>query len=378
MSWLAIIPLFITPADTPSATTHESVLAPRIEPLAATKELAATNTPKSVWRVEESGAATHWQSTMVCPTNARSFQRKDLVPFDGYGLDVGCNFGRTAGDAAITLYLTRRQGQSSLNDHFVSSQEALKQRLPDAKIVAGDVPMPKGLTFTGALYELSDGTRTGVWVADVSGWTFKFRATYVAGNQTEVLDAMSELTDRTRTTAGTHLAACAAAPAVERAGTQITDKDRLGALSLFGALDAVGNDDKAKTKSAEQWCVEDPAGDREVPMLFWRNIANVGNAGAVDRMSLMTVGEPPILLSEGNPAANLLEEKAKDEPLIHQLTTKKADTTFIFAFYSGRPGAATLAPLVKDLALGKKGAIVSYTEGTNTITLPAGGEKPGS
>jgi hypothetical protein len=375
MSWLAVIPLFITPADTPSTTAHEGAFKSRIEQ-STTIELAANETPKSVWRVDASGMATHWQSAMICPTAVRSFQRKDLVPFDGFGLDVGCNFIAADGNAVISLYMTRRKGQS-LNDNFVSAQDALKQRLPEAKSMSGDVPAPKGLTFTGALYELGDGTRTGVWVTDVSGWTFKFRATYVAGSQTEVLDTMSELTDRTRSTAGTHLAACAAAPAAERPGTQITDQDRLGALSLIGALGAVG-DDKPKTKITEQWCVEEPAGDREVPMLFWRNIANTGNIGAVDRMSLMTVGEPPILLSEGNPAASLLDEKAKGGPVIHQLTTKKADTTFIFAFYSGRPSATTLAPLVKDLALGKKGAIVSFTEGTNTITLPMGDPKPGS
>ena len=117
-------------------------------------------------------------------------------------------------------------------------------------------------------------------------------------------------------------------------------------------------------------------------MLFWRNIASTGEDGPVDRMSLMTMGEPPILLSEANPLASDIddEDKAKGGPLIHQLVMRKGDTTYIFAFYTGRPGAAVLAPLVKDLALGKKGAIASFTGGgTNTITLPAGGNpKPGS
>lgn len=378
MSWLAFVPLFIAPADVPPATAHERVLAPRILPLGATKELAAGDTPKSVWRVDSSDNATHWQSTMNCPVTMKSFQRKDLIPFDGYGLDVGCTFDRPTGDAVITVYLTRRTG-SSFAETFTSAQEALKQRLPEAKLIAGDVPMPKGQTFTGALYELGDGARTGVWVADVSGWTLKFRATYVPNVQTEVLDAMSELSDKARATAGTHLAACAAAPAVQRNGTEITDKDRLMGLSIVGAVSAIDDGDKAPAKISEQWCVEDPAGDREIPMLFWRNIANKDAAGAMDRMSFMTVSEPPILFSEANPFASEVDDKSKaDKVIVHQLTLIQNDTTYIFAFFSGRPAAATIAPLAKDLVLNKKAPIASYTKGTNTITIPMAKAKPES
>jgi len=102
MSWLVVVPLFITPADTPSAAAHEKALAPRLE------QLADANIQKSVWRVEPSGA-THWQSTMVCPAKVRGLVRDKLVPFDGYGFDVGCNFSSSSGEVSVTLYLTRRR-----------------------------------------------------------------------------------------------------------------------------------------------------------------------------------------------------------------------------------------------------------------------------
>lgn len=136
---------------------------------------ASTETPKSIWRVDGADNATHLQSTLPCPAKIGAFERNVLAPFDGFGFDVGCNYD-AAGVGRVSVYLTRRSNRA-LADDFASAQAALKQNMPDTTPVAGTAAAPTDFTFTSALYNRTDGTKTGVWVADVSGWTFKFRAT---------------------------------------------------------------------------------------------------------------------------------------------------------------------------------------------------------
>lgn len=369
MNLLAAALFVFVPGAAP-AVAHERALEPRLE------KLSASETPQSIWR-EASGAGTHLQSTMACPAAVDGFQRTALLPFDNYGFDVGCNFD-SSGVGRVTLYLTRRKGRA-LKDDFDNADAALKQNKPDVKPMS-ETPTPgAGLTFTGVLYELGDGARTGLWVADVSGWTFKFRATYRADRQKDVLDAMTALVEQMQKTAGAHLSACAAAAPVVRDGKPITDADEVMSLAIgASAFEGILDEKLEGNAIAEDWCAEEATGDNEAPMLFWRNIANNGNAGPLDRMSLMTMGEPPNLNVAGNPMAGLMREKKADGPLVHQVVEKRGDTTYVFGFYEGRPSAVTLTPLTRDVLLGKKGPVLGFNAKTNTIMLPSDSAKPGS
>lgn len=356
----------ITPSDRP-AVEHERVNRPFLE-------LASqSDPPKSIWRLDSAGDGVHAQSTLVCPAKVAGFTRSILVPFDNFGFDIGCNFDRSG--ARVTLYLTRRMNRA-LQDDFTAAQDAMKQNMTDIQPVAGATPMPVTLAFTGALYERNDGTRTGVWVADVSGWTFKFRATYAADRESETLSAMSELTAKMSETAGKHLGACAAAPPVARSGATITDKEQNSSLAMMaGILSAAADvDDKTGTPAAEQWCAEEAAGDREIPLLFWRNIRAEADAGPADRMSLMTIGEPPMLISSGNPLLGEAEKGIKGP--LYVLDGHQGTTTFVFAFFSGRPAATTLSPIAKDIFLGKRKPQSSYDTKSNTITISSATAKP--
>jgi hypothetical protein len=374
MNLLAAVLVFIGPADVATATAHERQFEPRLERTSA-------EAPKSIWRIEASGDGTHLQSTLVCPASLSTFERSALIPFDGFGLDVGCNFDSpTVG--RVTIYLTRRSGQA-LADDFAGAQAAIKVSMPDATPLAGVAPSPNvGLNFTSALYVRGDGRRTGVWVADVSGWTLKFRATYDADRQTETLAAMTALTERAQLTAGVHLAACAAAPAGERTGTRIADADLVMQLSLIASVsEAAGSESINAPPVVERWCAEEAVREREAPLLLWRNIAGEGADGPVDRLSLMTVDVPPMWLVSANAMANMLVDKNGGEsaPIIHQLTERRGDVAAIFAFFRGRPGLALLAPLVRDIVLGKTHPVVTYDTKTNTVTVPMQKEpEPGS
>lgn len=356
----AVATLFIPTINAVPATAHERAFQTKIE------KVADDRLPLSIWRAD----GTHLQSTLTCPAKAGNFERVQLIPFDNFGFDVGCNFDYR-GEARITLYLTRRKG-GSLADDLQIAKDALKQNMTSAEPIDGATAAPAGLPFTGTIYSVSSAIRTAVWIADVSGWTMKFRATYRNENESDVIAAMTSLTDGAKKTAAAHLAACAAAPAVARDGKEVTDKARIMTLSLMaGILDATL--DEKDVKPAEQWCAEAATGNQDTPMLFWRNIAAAGNAGPMDRMSLMTMGEPPTLVSSANPTASLIEEESgKGKGLIHQLTEKRGTTTYVFSYFEGRPSAATLTPLAQDIFLGKRNPISSYDSKSNTITVPSG------
>lgn len=355
----------ITPTD-PPAVAHEQTNTPFLE-LAAQPD-----PPKSIWRQESSGDGVHAQSTLVCPAKVAGFDRSLLAPFDNFGFDVGCNFDRAG--ARVTLYLTRRTNRT-LQDDLTAAQSAMKQNMTDVQPITGATAMPGTL---GALYARTDGTRTGVWVADVFGWTLKFRATFAVDRESDVLSAMSGLTARANDTAGKHLGACAAAPPVTRSGATITDKEQNDSLAMMaGILSATADaGEKSAGAATQQWCAEEAAGDQEIPLLFWRNIKAAADGGPADRISLMTVGEPPMLISSGNP---LLSEIEKDSGgPIYELDAYQGTTAFVFAFFKGRPAAATLSPIAKDIFLGKRNPLVSYDTKSNTITISKATGKAGT
>ena len=367
MSLLALAVFIATPTADAPAQTHEKILHTSF------KELSANDLPKSIWTVSNTDGI-HAQSNLVCPASVGAFERDKLVPFDNFGLDVGCNFN-AQGAAVITMYLTRRANRQ-LADDFADAKSALEQRLPNAQLVAGAPPAPAGLPFTGSLYTLPDGLRTGIWVADVAGWTFKFRGTYMPEREAETLKAMSALTAKMAETAGKHLNACAAAPPAVRNGVSVPDQKSSG-LALLAVIGVAAAEEKGTpvAQAPDQWCAEEPMVDQKVPMLLWRDIARpAGAADGVDRISLMTMEEPPMLISADNP---ILAEIEKEIPgPIYQLTGAKGDVGFVFAFFSGRPSATTLTPLAKDIFLGKRKPLAAYDLKTNSIIISVDASKP--
>ena len=339
----------------------------------------AEQTPKSIWRVASDGAGTHLQTSLTCAKTVGEFDRSQLHYFDGFGLDVGCNYNRP-GDGTVTIYLTQRHGRPIAGD-FTGADAAIKQRWPDVKVVDGAVPSPSGLAFQSVMYARADGTRTGLWVADVSGWTYSIRATYSPDLEPKVMSALTSLTDAMRSTAGTHLAICAAAPPETRNGAHITDEKRISSMSLVaGLLEASAKEKSgAQASFAEQWCAEEAAGDNDAPMLLWRNVALTGNAGPMDRMTLMTMGEPPALISFANPLASAIEKEASGkDALIYQLIEKRGDTTDVYAFFDGRPSKPALAPVAKEIFLGRQNPLTSFNAKSDTITISVPPSTPGS
>jgi len=371
MSSFAGILLIAAQAVTP-AQVHERTFEPSgvVEPVP---------TSKSIWHVNAAGDAVHAQSTLVCPARVGQFKGGHATVHDGFGLDVSCSFD-LPNAARITLFLTRRTGQS-LQDDFNATRAAIAAHRPDQDLSESPAENLAGRTsYLSTSYDLDDGDAAmGVWVADLSGWTLKYRAFYVESARTDTLEALAKLAGQAQTTAAVHLAACAAAPPVVRSGAQITDREHARRLSLIaGMSEQAGAENITPLPKNERWCVESKIEAREAPMLYWRNVANNGADGPVDRLTLMTEEEPPTWLISANATASMLVD-ARDGPgaLIHQLTEPRDGKVFMFTYYRGRPSLATLAPLVRSIIAGQVRPIAKYDPATNTVTLPKG-PKPGN
>lgn len=357
-----VLPLMHQPQPYRMPASHERAAMSESGPSSPAERI-----PKSVWHVQADNVAIHLQSTLTCVPTAGDFERSELDTFDGYGFDVGCNYDRDGG-GEITIYLTKRTGRS-LADEFTAADAAIKEHWSDVKPVAGAVPSPSGMTFQSAMYARPSGARTGLWVADVSGWTYTIRATYAAGVEAKVMATLGTLTDGVRNTAEKHLAACAAAPPVTRDGKQITDQSRIA--SLTSAATAAAAKDKPAAVVAENWCAEQSAGDDDAPLLFWRNIA-LGTDGPADRLTLMTIGPSPTLVSVA------ADKGTPDTANAYALTAQVGETSSIFAFFAGRPDLATLASIAKGIFLGQQPPIWSFSADPHLLTEPDSSLRPDS
>jgi hypothetical protein len=338
---------------------------------------ATAPAPKSVWRLEPPSGAVHLQSTLHCPPAAGAFRRTDVIAFDGFGYDVACMF--KDGNSRIALFLSKRRGQS-IADDFDDARAALVARDRDTKPAdEASEALPGATNALTAAYETRDGFETGIWTADLAGWTLTFRATYAPDARADVVAALSKMFEQTRATAGAHLAACAAARPVARNGVAITDRELVTRLALVaGMSEQAGSENITALSRDERWCVEETAPDQKTPMLYWRNIANDGADGPLDRLMLMTQQEPPVWLISGNAIANMLVDKRDNQgPIVHQLTEARGDAVFMFAFYRGRPALRTLLPFVQAIVTGHARPIAKYDPKTNTVTLPKA-SKPGN
>lgn len=200
MRWLALLVVFVANAavadNAPSAKPPESA-AP----------------PLTVWRPVGGGGLEHVQSGVVCPSRIDAYRRTDAAIFDRFGLDVGCNYSRS--DAAVTLYLTRREpGGEGLDAAMAEAKKELLEAgaAHHPVVIAENRLSENGLDWTTVVYREDGEKHTAIWIADLSGWTFEFRATYPAADDLPMGALIGRIATQVRTTAGTHLALCARAP----------------------------------------------------------------------------------------------------------------------------------------------------------------------
>ena len=326
--------------------------------------------PQSIWQVAPDGAATHLQSTFLCPTDLSGFRQAKLTAYDQAGFDVSC--GLTGRDGWITVYLTRL-GDSSLDAAFADAKEQLVQHMPDAVPLADADQKTFARSFRHLVYSQKSGAQwSGIWMTEFSGWMFEFRATYKPAAEQEVFDAMAELSRRAEATAAAHLALCAKSAPVTRDGVPVTDKTviekAMMMVSLLGAVDP--KPDQASEKPI-QWCADSTTGP--LPAVFWHAVHADGSDAVADRVTPASVEVPPVLTSAPNAMAALFSDgKEGNNGPQWFVSLKLGNKTWFFAIYKGRPSSAALGQILSDIANHKAKAIGGYSvDGKNvTISMP--------
>lgn len=346
-------------------TTAEQPKAPEPQPLY-----------KSIWRQDEQGNIVHLQSGLACDMRAGALARLSVNVYRASGLDVSCNYIDAARNF-VTLYLTRREGQS-LADDMSEAQRELVAMHPDVTGHApvGAIPLATTPAFQTAFYSRDGGqTMEGIWIGDLNGWTLEYRVTWLPANETMMLAGLAALTARAQASAGAQLGLCAKQAAPKRDGTPVTSKDEIEAAlmmqTILSAGAAAATDSPSAIEKPMTWCAENPVGPKEAGFLLWHAVFADGSDAKADRVTPASVEEPMQLMSDTNALAAIVDGE-NGKPERWTLSVQDGKQVWIYALYDGRPSADALAQWAADIASDKVKPVGGYkVDGKNiTINMP--------
>jgi hypothetical protein len=168
----------------------------------------ASETTPAGWSLH-GDTLTHGRSGLKCPKTfdyeekdgapQRLLALKEIVDYDGKGLDVACNYVG-GGDTLITLYASYYP-DTTLEDHAVAAVTAMRQNfalkgvLPVISIEIEDKegePLEKPLAGAFDIGEIGGVPyKTAIWLVRAHGWHVKTRATYAQDDlSSEVMAAL--------------------------------------------------------------------------------------------------------------------------------------------------------------------------------------------
>jgi hypothetical protein len=327
--------------------------------------------PLSVWRLSEDGDAVHLQSGLACPAVFRGYKRSDLHFYDGFGLDVSCNYAAPGVD--LTVYVTRRSGTADVDAAMAEARREFLEAHSDLHPqLISDAKTPDGaVAWRVALYG-DDVGRDGIWIADLHGWTLEYRITYrldVAGQAPADIAAMTQLVARS---AGAHLDLCAKSPPPARPGVAIRDAKAGSNTALMsaivGASASAAADGKAEAAPKPvTWCVEQPVHGK-ADLLFWRGVYDDGADAEIDRLTVMTRERPRELVVASDPTSALIQTEL-GRPPSWAASLAEADQTQFYGYFTGRPSAEALSALFQDILAGTAHPLSAYSAKSRSITI---------
>ena len=347
---------------------------------------ASANTPdapmQSVWR-PVAGGYEHLQTGLVCPERFDGYHRTEVATFDAYGLDVGCNY--SIGTASLAVYLTRRDEAGGLDAAMTEAKRELLQAgaAHHAQLLSETAAHAGGLDWTVALFGEDGDMHSAIWVADLFGWTFEYRATYPAADETRMVAEIGTITASVRSSAGARLQLCAKAPQPARPGTVVTDAAQIQSAAMMssllgGAMQMAAQDHKGKPEDAAvvdappTWCVDKATTRDDHPMVFWRGVRADATSAPEDRITLATLDRPPLTLDlSAGGLAGLIDavNKKDDKPEQWAASLQHGDQTLIFGYFAGRPSAELVIDLFARLLSGKQKAVGGYSAKGKNLTI---------
>jgi hypothetical protein len=334
---------------------------------------AGPSQPLSVWRPLDGGDLEHLQSGLTCPSTFAGYRRTQIDLYDHAGLDVSCNYAADQRD--LTVYLTRRAGSSVADALTEAKRELFQVRAAMAPTPISETRSKAGgLDWVIALYSLNNGLHTGIWMADLDGWTVEYRASYQASAEDQVLADIGALTAMVQRSAGARLDLCARSPSPTRGGAVVTDQKALSQAALMtgllggGAMAAAADGKPIQAPAPVTWCVEQPIPNGGGTLLYWRGVKDDGGDARTDRLTPMTVGPPPALVVAPDELANLVA-LAQAHAGRWVATIDGGDQIRVFGYFTDRPSPELLTGLFNDIASGKAKPLVGYGARGKSVTI---------
>jgi hypothetical protein len=333
--------------------------------------------PQSIWRVERSDAE-HLQSGLSCPGMVQGWPRAGLTIYDAYGLDVSCGYNSFRDGAVVTLYLTRG---GPLEAAYGQAKRDFVQRgaLSNRRLLAEGSVTLGGLAWRKAAYAGDGEMRSDIWLTELSGWLFEYRATYPAASEPAVTAQLEQLTRMTTESAGRRLALCARFPEPGRRGKAIKDASRLSSMAIMGAIMGGGTEEAAREKAEKEpgtpivYCVEGPVAGVGYPLLAWHGVGPDGADANLDRVSLLTNGPAPSLDLSFDGVGGVLSAlngrgaKPAEELWVASLQTDSK--TSIFGYFDGRPPPSLTAKLFVQILKGEAKPLSGYSTDGKAINI---------
>lgn len=326
-------------------------------------EARAEPGPPGVWRAGESGAYEHLQSGLTCPAKQSGYHRTGASVLDARGLDVACDYSGSGTQVAYRL--TLRTPPDGF-DMAVSraKRELLLSRSARHPQLISEIRFPQdGLNWSAAIYSEDGGRRAALWLADIDGWTFGFRAYYPEAQDAAILADVRVIAASVKASAGAHLDLCAKARPVQRTGAAITDRDQVRSAAMTARL--LSNAQHATASpSAVVWCVEAiDEDDAAQPMVFWRGLRPDGGDAREDQISLIRPGGPFVLTLTPEPMERLGPTKAGDTASTRWVATvRKGGQTIIYGYFTDRPSQEAAVETVSDIVAGRTKAVDSIPD----------------
>jgi hypothetical protein len=342
----------------------------------STVALADVTPPASVWKAAADGGYEHVLTGLQCPATLGRYHRRDVHVFDDFGLDVGCDYaGQTSG---LTYYLTRRDAPG-LDQAMAEARRELEQfggaRHP--QFVSETTSNDDGLAWTIAAYADDGGLRDAIWIADLSGWTLEYRATYAADEEARVSGEIKTFAAAVRASAGARLAVCAKAAPAERHATPVTDRSEIESAAMMtsllgGALQSAAANKPSDALPAPTLCVEHTGRYAKVPLVFWRSIAPDGSDRLLDEVTTVSSGAPVTVSFATGGLSGLMSglgEGKADKPPQWTATFDQKGQTLIFGYFSGRPSIDQMGELVAGMLSGAAKPVGGYGVKGKDITI---------
>lgn len=325
------------------------------------------NPPKSVWDIGIGGALIHQQSALQCDAVQGDFQRINAAMYDQVGLDVSCGYKNQKTNDTVTLYLSERNPALQQQD-FDSAKASVSKITPDATPRDSALSAPSAdLNWLRAGFAEKSGlVNSDLLLTSLSGWNYKIRATYLPADTQAVNDLIARIDVMVMKSAGAHLAACAAAPALVRNGTPMRDPNLMMTLTLSGIGGASLNLAKADTDAI--WCAQTGFGIGSAHFVYWRNAAP--GTSLVERITGPD-GAPLVYVQKDIAAAEIARQKTPTSPLVkedgYDVIRVTPDLLRLIDIYAGDPPMAQVAGVLT----GPHPVLADFNKAAKKISLNA-------